>query len=38
MSISKFAGHMRSIKLNFLATILTLGLKQKEKMFENLRC
>ena len=35
MSISKFSGHMQSIKLNFLATVLTLGLKAK--IFENLR-
>lgn len=27
MSISKFPGHMRSTKLNFSATVLTLGLK-----------
>ena len=35
MSISKFPGHVRSIKLNFSATVLTLGLKAK--IFENLR-
>ena len=27
MSISKFRGHIRSKKLNFTATVLTLGLK-----------
>ena len=27
MSISKFPGHMRSAKLTFSATVLTLGLK-----------
>ena len=27
MSISKIAGHMRSIKLNFSATVLTFGLE-----------
>ena len=35
MSISNFFGHMRSIKLNFSATVLTLGLKAK--IFENFR-
>ena len=35
MSISKFSGHMRSIKLNFSVTVLTLDLKAK--VFENLR-
>ena len=35
MSISKFPGHMRSTKLTFSATVLTLDLK--EKIFENLR-
>ena len=35
MSISKFPDHMRSIKLNFSATVLTLVLKAK--IFENLR-
>ena len=35
MSISKFTGHMRSIKLNFSGTVLPLGLKAK--IFENLR-
>ena len=29
MSISKFPGHMRSTKLNFSATVLTLDLKAK---------
>ena len=29
MFISKFPGHMRSIKLNFSATVLTLDLKGK---------
>ena len=29
MFVSKFAGHMQNIKLNFLATVLTLGLKAK---------
>ena len=27
MSITKCPGHMRSLKLNFSATVLTLGLK-----------
>ena len=35
MSISKVLGHMRSTKLNFSATVLTLGLKAK--IFGNLR-
>ena len=35
MSISEFPGHMRSTKLNFLATVLTLGLKAK--IFEKVR-
>ena len=35
MSITKCPGHMRSLKLNFLATVLTLGLEAK--IFENLR-
>ena len=35
MSITKCSGHMRSLKLNFSATVLTLGLKAK--IFENLR-
>ena len=35
MFITKFPGHMRSLKLNFSATVLTLGLKAK--IFENLR-
>ena len=35
MSISKSPGHMRSTKLNFSATVLTLGLKAK--IFGNLR-
>ena len=35
MFISKFSSHRRSIKLNFSATVLTLGLKTK--IFENLR-
>ena len=35
MSITKCPGHMRSLKLNFSATVLTLSLKAK--MFENLR-
>ena len=35
MSISTFSGHMRSIKLNFSATALTLGFRAK--IFENLR-
>ena len=35
MSITKFPGHMRSLKLNFSATVLTLGLKVK--IFDNLR-
>ena len=35
MSITKCPGHMRSLKLNFSATVLTLGLKAKN--FENLR-
>ena len=35
MSITKCPGHMRSLKLNFSATVLTLGLKAK--IFENLR-
>ena len=29
MSITKFPGHMRSLKLNVSATVLTLGLKAK---------
>ena len=29
MSITKCPGHMRSLKLNFSATVLTLGLKAK---------
>ena len=33
MSITKFPGHMRSIKLNFSATASTLDLKAK--IFEN---
>ena len=35
MSISKLSGHMRSIKLNFTPSVLTLGLKAK--IFENSR-
>ena len=35
MSISRFPGHMRSIKLNFSAIVLTLGLKAK--IYEDLR-
>ena len=35
MSITKCPGHMRSLKLNFSATVLTLGLKAR--IFENLR-
>ena len=35
MSITKCLGHMRSLKLNFSATVLTLGLKAK--IFDNLR-
>ena len=35
MSITKCPGHMRSLKLNFSSTVLTLGLKAK--IFENLR-
>ena len=35
MSITKCPGHMRSLKLNFSATVLTLGLKVK--IFKNLR-
>ena len=35
MSITKCPGHMRSLKFNFSATVLTLGLKAK--IFENLR-
>ena len=35
MSISKFPGRVRSIKLNFSVTVLTLGLKAK--IFKNLR-
>ena len=35
MSITKCPGHMRSLKLNVSATVLTLGLKAK--IFENLR-
>ena len=35
MSITKGPGHMRSLKLNSSATVLTLGLKAK--IFENLR-
>ena len=35
MSITKCPGHMRSLKLNFSATVLTFGLKAK--IFENLR-
>ena len=35
MSITKCPGHMRSLKLNFSSTVLTLGLK--EKIFDNLR-
>ena len=35
MAITIFPGHMRSLKLNFSATVLTLGLKAK--IFENLR-
>ena len=30
MSISKFPGHMQSTKLNFSATVLTLGLKAND--------
>ena len=33
MSITKCPGHMRSLKLSFSATVLTLGLKGK--IFEN---
>ena len=33
MSINKFSGHLRSMKLYFSATVLTLGLKAKN--FEN---
>ena len=29
MSITKFPGHVRSTKLNFLATVLTLGSKAR---------
>ena len=29
MSITKFPGHIRNIKLNFSANVLTLGLKAK---------
>ena len=29
MSITKCPGHMRSLKLNYSATVLTLGLKAK---------
>ena len=35
MSITKCPGHMRSLKRNFSATVLTLGLEAK--IFENLR-
>ena len=35
MFITKCPGHMRSLKLNFSATVLTLSLKAK--IFENLR-
>ena len=35
MSITQCPGHMRSLKLNFSATVLTLGLKAK--ILENLR-
>ena len=35
MIISKFLGHMRSTKVNFSATVKTLGLKAK--IFGNLR-
>ena len=35
MSITKCPGHMRSLKPNFSATVLTLGLKAK--IFETLR-
>ena len=35
MSISKFPGHLRSMKLNSTATVLILGLKAK--ILENLR-
>ena len=35
MSITKCPGLMQSLKLNFSATVLTLGLKAK--IFENLR-
>ena len=35
MSITKCPGHMRSLKLNFSATALILGLKAK--IFETLR-
>ena len=35
MSITKCPGHMRSLKLNYSATVFTLGLKAK--IFENLR-
>ena len=34
-SVNKFSGHMQSTKLNFLATVLTLGLIAK--IFGNLR-
>ena len=33
MSISNFSGHMQSIKLNFSATVLTLGLRRLEIVF-----
>ena len=35
MSVTKCPGRMRSLKLNFSATVLTFGLKAK--IFENLR-
>ena len=35
MSITKCPGHMRSLKLNLSATVLTFGLKAK--IFDNLR-
>ena len=34
MSISKFAGQMRSTKVNFLATVLALGLRANENFWK----
>ena len=36
MSITKCPGHIRILKLNFSATVLTLGLKAKIRKFKTL--